>query len=97
MRGSPKPLQVLASHLTLVFLGLFSIYSGGRPYIGEPWMVYTVALAMAGSRHRADLQLHQAVGRKAYHLAQNIRVRGLLHQGAQVHHVVGHWLVPRLR
>lgn len=33
----------------VVFLGLFSIYSGGRPYVGEPWMVYTVALAMAGS------------------------------------------------
>lgn len=33
----------------VVFLGLFSVYSGGRPYVGEPWMVYTVALALAGS------------------------------------------------
>lgn len=54
-------------------------------------------LAMAGSGHRADLQLHQAMGREADDLAQSIRVGGLLHQNAQVHHVVGHWLVPRLR
>lgn len=33
----------------VVFLGLFSVYSGGHPYVGEPWMVYTVALALAGS------------------------------------------------
>jgi CDP-diacylglycerol--glycerol-3-phosphate 3-phosphatidyltransferase len=33
----------------VVFIGLFSVYSGGHPYVGEPWMVYTVALALAGS------------------------------------------------
>jgi hypothetical protein len=37
-----------------------------------------------------DLQLHQALGRKADHLAQQIRIRGLLHEGAKVHHLVGH-------
>lgn len=33
----------------VVFLGIFSLYSGGHPDIGPPWMVYVVALAMAGS------------------------------------------------
>lgn len=33
----------------LVFLGIFSLYSGGHPDMGPPWMVYVVALAMAGS------------------------------------------------
>ncbi|HEX8431620.1 MAG TPA: CDP-alcohol phosphatidyltransferase family protein [Longimicrobium sp.] len=33
----------------VVFLGVFSLYSGSKPDIGEPWMVYVVALAMAGS------------------------------------------------
>jgi CDP-diacylglycerol---glycerol-3-phosphate 3-phosphatidyltransferase len=33
----------------VVFLGVFSLYNGGEPNIGEPWMVYVVAAAMAGS------------------------------------------------
>ena len=33
----------------VVFLGVFSLYNGNEPNIGEPWMVYVVALAMAGS------------------------------------------------
>lgn len=33
----------------MVFLGVFSLYNGGAPNIGEPWMVYVVALALAGS------------------------------------------------
>lgn len=33
----------------LVFLGVFSLYNGSGVDIGEPWMVYVVALAMAGS------------------------------------------------
>jgi hypothetical protein len=45
---------------------------------------------MCGAGHPADLQLHQPLGRKADHLAQQISVRGLLHEVAQVHHVVGH-------
>jgi hypothetical protein len=30
------------------------------------------------------------LGGKADHLAQQIRIRGLLHERAQVHHIVGH-------
>ncbi len=33
----------------MVFLGVFSLYNGNEPNIGEPWMVYVVALALAGS------------------------------------------------
>ncbi len=33
----------------VVFLGIFSLYGGGHPDFEYPWMVYTVALAMAGS------------------------------------------------
>jgi CDP-diacylglycerol--glycerol-3-phosphate 3-phosphatidyltransferase len=33
----------------VVFLGIFSLYGGGHPDFGQPWMVYTVALALAGS------------------------------------------------
>jgi CDP-diacylglycerol--glycerol-3-phosphate 3-phosphatidyltransferase len=33
----------------MVFLGVFSLYNGVEPNIGEPWMVYVVALALAGS------------------------------------------------
>lgn len=33
----------------MVFLGIFSLYNGVEPNIGEPWMVYVVALALAGS------------------------------------------------
>ncbi|MDB4949459.1 MAG: hypothetical protein JWM27_2108 [Gemmatimonadetes bacterium] len=33
----------------VVFLGLLSLYGGGHPDLGEPWMVYVVALALGGS------------------------------------------------
>lgn len=33
----------------VVFLGIFSLYGGGHPDFPYPWMVYTVALALAGS------------------------------------------------
>jgi CDP-diacylglycerol--glycerol-3-phosphate 3-phosphatidyltransferase len=33
----------------VVFLGIFSLYGGGHPDFPQPWMVYTVALALAGS------------------------------------------------
>ncbi|MBV9773740.1 MAG: CDP-alcohol phosphatidyltransferase family protein [Gemmatimonadetes bacterium] len=33
----------------VVFLGIFSLYSGGHPDMGPPSMVYVVALALAGS------------------------------------------------
>ncbi|CAN5833417.1 CDP-alcohol phosphatidyltransferase family protein [soil metagenome] len=32
-----------------VFVGIFSLYGGGHPDFEYPWMVYTVALALAGS------------------------------------------------
>src|SRR5690606_2118568 len=47
-------------------------------------------LPIAGTGGRADLHFHQPLGGKADHLAQDIGVGGLLHQRAQVHHVVGH-------
>lgn len=53
----------------VVFLGIFSLYGGGHPDFDHPWMVYTVALAMAGSlmvsytRARAEaLKLDCSVG-----------------------------------
>jgi hypothetical protein len=61
-----------------------------------------ILLAIASARGSADLQLHQALGskanHKANHLAQQISVRGLLDELAQVHHVIGHRgnLRPRL-
>lgn len=33
----------------VVFLGIFSLYGGGHPDFPLPWMVYTVAVALAGS------------------------------------------------
>ena len=39
----------------------------------------------------AHLQLHQPLGGEADHLTQDIRVGGLLHKRAKVHHLVGHW------
>jgi CDP-diacylglycerol--glycerol-3-phosphate 3-phosphatidyltransferase len=33
----------------VVFLGIFSLYGGHHPDFDYPWMVYTVALALAGS------------------------------------------------
>ena len=37
------------------------------------------------------LQLHQLFGGEADHVAQDIRVGGLLHERAKVHHLIGHW------
>src|SRR5512132_420993 len=47
-------------------------------------------LAPAGAGQPLHLQLHQAMGGKADHLAQKVGVGGLLYQCAQRHHVVGH-------
>jgi CDP-diacylglycerol--glycerol-3-phosphate 3-phosphatidyltransferase len=33
----------------VVFIGIFSLYGGGHPDFPHPWMVYVVALALAGS------------------------------------------------
>ena len=43
-----------------------------------------------------DLQLHQSLGGKANHLAQQLGVRALFQERAKVHHPVGH-RVPRIR
>jgi hypothetical protein len=48
----------------------------------------TLALSRPGPG--ADLELHQPFGGEADHLAQPVRVRGLLHKGAKAHHLVGH-------
>jgi len=47
-------------------------------------------LAVAGAGQAANLQLHQPLGSKADHLAQEVGVRGLLHLGTKAHHRVGH-------
>jgi hypothetical protein len=49
-----------------------------------------VLLAIGGAGSRTHLHLHQPLGGKADHLAQEIGIRCLLHERAQVHHVVGH-------
>src|SRR5690606_26234909 len=49
-----------------------------------------VLLAIGGSGRRSHLHLHQPLRGKADHLAQKISIRRLLHEGSQVHHVVGH-------
>ena len=46
--------------------------------------------AVTGARQAAYLHLHQPPGGKRDHLAQNIRIRGLLDKCAQVHHGIGH-------
>jgi hypothetical protein len=47
-------------------------------------------LAITRAGQATDLHLHQPLGGKRDHVAQNIRVRGLLDQRAQVHHGIGH-------
>jgi hypothetical protein len=47
-------------------------------------------LAIAGPGQATHLQLHQALGRKADHLAQEIGIGALLQESPQVHHLVGH-------
>ncbi len=47
-------------------------------------------LAIGRTGELADLQLHQPLGGKADHLAQQVGVRSLLDQRPQAHHLVGH-------
>jgi hypothetical protein len=51
---------------------------------------FGVLLAIGRPGLALDFQLHQALGGKADHLAQQIGVWGLLYERAQVHHIVGH-------
>ena len=55
--------------------------------LGQP---IRALLAIAGAGQPPHLQLHQPLGGKADHLAQQIGVGALLHKRAQGHHVVGH-------
>ncbi len=50
-------------------------------------------LAPGRAGQAAHLQLHQPLGGKADHLAQQIGIGGLLYQAAQAHHLVGHRVV----
>ena len=45
---------------------------------------------MRGAGVGAHLQLHQPLGGETDPLAEDIRVGGLLHERAKVHHLVGH-------
>jgi hypothetical protein len=47
-------------------------------------------LAIAGAGLAPDLQLHQALGGKADHLAQQVGVGALFQKRAKGHHLVGH-------
>jgi hypothetical protein len=49
-----------------------------------------ILLAVGRSGLAFDFQLHQPLGGKADHLAQQVGVWGLLHERAKVHHLVGH-------
>src|SRR5260370_20290030 len=51
-------------------------------------------LAMGGTGQPFDLQLHQALGGKADHFAQQVGVGALFQKSAKVHHLVGHrWIL----
>ena len=62
--------------------------------LGEP---LGAPLAIGRAGQPGDLHLHQPLGGKADHLAQQIGVGGLLDQRLQVHRRVGHRSVPRIR
>src|ERR1700760_1625089 len=49
-----------------------------------------VLLAIGRSGQPGDLHLHQSLGCKADHLAQEVGIWGLLHERTKVHHLVGH-------
>src|SRR3546814_15815580 len=55
------------------------------------------ALAMAGAAQALALQLHQPLGRKADHLAQECRIGALLQKRAKGDLVIGHRGGPRVR
>ena len=47
-------------------------------------------LTIGGAGLATDLQIHQALGGEADHLAQQIRITALLYELSQVHHRFGH-------
>ena len=101
--GHPPRLQEAGEGAALAELGDAKL-DGTGPRLPVPVAVAVALgqpqralLAMRRSRQRTDLQLHQTLGGKADHLAQDIRVRGLLHGGAKDHHLIGHWSSSRCR
>ncbi len=53
-----------------------------------------VAGSVRGTGEALDLQLHQALGAEADHLAQEVGIGGLLQQATEVHGVFGHrWVL----
>ena len=52
-------------------------------------------LTIGGAGLATDLQIHQALGGEADHLAQQIRITALLYELSQVHHRFGHPLAVR--
>jgi hypothetical protein len=54
------------------------------------WTRRAADFSAVGARQAADLHLHQSLGGKGDHVAQNIRVGSLLHQRTKVHHGIGH-------
>src|SRR3546814_20796880 len=57
---------------------------------------FGAALAMAGAAQALALQLHQPLGRKADHLAQECRIGALLQKGAKGDLVLGPRGGPRV-
>jgi hypothetical protein len=49
-----------------------------------------VLLAVRRACQRADLDLHQPLGREGDHLPQQVGIRRLFHERTQVHHLIGH-------
>jgi hypothetical protein len=63
----------------------------GAVALGNP---LRAALAMGGPGQALDLQLHQALGGEADHLAQQIGVGALFQKRAKGHHLIGHrWIL----
>src|SRR3954465_7023834 len=53
-----------------------------------------IALAVGGAGQSRALQLHQTLGGKADHLAQQIGIGTLFQKSAKVHHLIGHrWVL----
>ncbi len=52
---------------------------------------------MGDARSDAHFHLHQPLGGEGDHVAQNVRIGGLLHKPAKVHHLIGHWRFLGLR
>lgn len=54
-------------------------------------------LAIASARLGAGLQVHQLLGCKAGHLAEQVGIGALFHETAQVHHLFGYRVQPSVQ